>query len=347
MHLAAKMQLVDALSRRDQQMMVQRRCARWACERTHLEPLMLPAYDEVRAEAPLDGYRLDVALLLNGVVVYGIEIFHSHRVDRAKAAGLSVPWIEVEAAAAAQTPGALLPVREKLLSGDDEAMLRLRLQTKRSGLSERLQHYLHSSNDWALFRTFDQVPSSCATNVFNTYQEVGSSLVNWHCDSCKPLWERFCEQRRVEEQARQEARLQGLKEQQPIFGLHMVNPFSESDLPDFQRDAASLRFAVQYLRHPPEILLEHFRSWGWDVLVACRCWNCQKAILCIEVHEYYRAGAIYEGLLEYFHPPQRFRGLYINKCRYCERRQKMQRVYARPHVVLSSSQMKTWLEAFL
>lgn len=62
--------------------------------------LALRAWADVREEVTVGAYRADVAVLgASGEALFALEVFHAHRVDAEKAAGLTVPWIEVTSAA--------------------------------------------------------------------------------------------------------------------------------------------------------------------------------------------------------------------------------------------------------
>lgn len=54
---------------------------------------------------------LDVGLLKTGKAVFGIEVLVTHRVDEQKAGSLDIPWIEVDAEHAIQTPAELFALQ--------------------------------------------------------------------------------------------------------------------------------------------------------------------------------------------------------------------------------------------
>jgi ribosomal protein L34E len=52
---------------------------------------------EVREEVTHGRYRFDVAVVVQGAVVFGFEVYHRHAVPDEKAADLTVPWLELVA----------------------------------------------------------------------------------------------------------------------------------------------------------------------------------------------------------------------------------------------------------
>lgn len=71
-------------------------------------------FTSVAEEVTVSPYRLDVALLDQEQVTFGIEVFHQHRVQALKAATLNVPWIEVDATAVLNDALQLVPLSSSL-----------------------------------------------------------------------------------------------------------------------------------------------------------------------------------------------------------------------------------------
>jgi len=55
----------------------------------------MPGWDSVALEVPHGPYRFDVAVVRDGVTVFGFEVFFRHEAPEAKAQGFDVPWLEV------------------------------------------------------------------------------------------------------------------------------------------------------------------------------------------------------------------------------------------------------------
>lgn len=109
LHLAAKFRLREALELQEKPFVLRRSCSRWYCTQTWDEPLTMPSFDVAAEEVAYGNYRLDVGTLLAGRVVMAFEVFHSHRIGSVKAAGLRVPWVELQAAPTADDPYSFNP----------------------------------------------------------------------------------------------------------------------------------------------------------------------------------------------------------------------------------------------
>ena len=55
----------------------------------------LPQWDSVALEVAYGQYRFDVAVVRDGVPVFGFEVFYRHEVPEAKAQRINVPWLEL------------------------------------------------------------------------------------------------------------------------------------------------------------------------------------------------------------------------------------------------------------
>jgi hypothetical protein len=66
------------------------------CAKT-LEHRFIYPFTDVQEEVAFGSFRLDVALLEEGKVTFGVELYHRHRVPEAKTKGLTLPWIELDA----------------------------------------------------------------------------------------------------------------------------------------------------------------------------------------------------------------------------------------------------------
>ena len=146
-HIAAKMRLEEALTLREHPFTLRLPCQRFGCEEVkeiHWEPT---AFDTAASEVAFGSYRLDVATLLDGSVVTGFEVFHSHRIGSVKAATLSIPWIELQADVTARTPYIFEPVIDYTLTEGDERRLRSALHVNRAKLPSILNERIHSEKD--------------------------------------------------------------------------------------------------------------------------------------------------------------------------------------------------------
>lgn len=360
LHLVAKMRLVEALTHCERPFVIHRVCQRFGCDATHDEPWAPPAFDSAAQEVALDTYRLDVAALQGGSVVFGFEVYYRHRVGRVKAADLRVPWFEVQAEPTARDPYVLCPVIDERISGDDEQDLRWGLGTTRAELPEKLTWRL--SKPMLLHRNLSgtQVPLHLVSRIFHARTEGSNVLSPWLCPACAAAQAMQVELRQadVERQAieaqeqhrqaqeRQQQAQRALVNQRGIFGSSLQRPFDTHDVEFFHQGAAVFRFAVQYLGRPAHILLEHFEENAHHVLVAKRCWHCNRPILCLDSSEYVGAFRMYYPWVEYFKPPEGDRGYLISKCRKCEKRQRRRDLYQGKYVTLEGHHLVRWLSAF-
>ncbi|MEW6420219.1 MAG: competence protein CoiA family protein [Deinococcota bacterium] len=360
LHLAAKMRLVEALTNRERPFVIRRVCQRFGCEATHNQPWEPPAFDHAAEEIALGAYRLDVAAMQGDSVVLGFEVYHSHRVGRVKAARLRVPWLELQAESTARDPYVLCLVVDELITGEDEQDLRWALNVTRAELPEKLAWRL--SHPTLLDRRLNgtAVPSRLVNRIFQARREGSNVLRPWLCPACADGQATQTKLRGVEverqaveaqerqrqEHERQQVAQSALIDQQALFGPGLQQPFEADDVEFFHQGAAVFRFAVQYLRRPPHLLLEHFEENTHDVLVAKRCWHCHRPILCLDSSDYVGAFRIYYPWVEYFKPPEGKRGYLISKCRQCEKRQRQQGLYQGKYVTLEGHHLAKWLRAF-
>jgi len=109
-HLLAKVVLASQ-SQPGKRPLILRRCPE--CGKS---PQPLPeAVKGARVEEAVDGFRADV-LLFDGAQqpLCALEVLHTHAVTKAKAEGLSIPWIELAAGAVLASPLWWVPLREGL-----------------------------------------------------------------------------------------------------------------------------------------------------------------------------------------------------------------------------------------
>lgn len=358
-HIAAKIRLQDALSRREQPFVLQRTCARLGCTATLDQPWSPEPYDVAAVEVALHQYRLDVATLQGGEVVMGFEVFHSHRIGTAKAAGLSVPWLELQAEATARDPYVLQPVLESQLTGAEESSLRTALRVSRVGLADSLALRLESGELLTQPSNFRAVPHWLIRPIFQSHLEQTSFLQPWRCPACEEAWKRHqaeqeryeAEQREQEEQAEQRRREQQaaaeieLIRQREVFGPRLKDAFSSYEVKFFERSASTLRFAWRYVPQPQK-LAAHFRRFPRDILIARRCWKCHKPMLCVDTSGWMPEFRAYYPMIEYFKPEEGRRGYFISKCLHCGSRQRFRQQREGGHVVLTADHMVQWLEAF-
>jgi ribosomal protein L37AE/L43A len=95
-HAAAKMMLAGVLGGEESRrgVRVPTFCA--GCGRGAAVPLSL-AFDRTSVEARIGAYVVDVALWRGERMVGAVEVRRTHAVDEAKARGLDVPWVELNA----------------------------------------------------------------------------------------------------------------------------------------------------------------------------------------------------------------------------------------------------------
>lgn len=301
----------------------------------------------------LGAYRLDVATMQGQSVVFGFEVYHRHRVGRVKAAELSVPWLEPQAEATVRDPCVLCPVVDERIVGDDEKDLRCGLQTTRAELPEKVAWRL--SEPILLYRAFQgtRVPPRLVEFIFHSRFENGSNLNEWLCQTCAAQWEAQKALRRadIERQtaerhsAVQESRRvieQALTEQREVSGAELMRPFKPGVVEFFRKDAAALRFAVSYLNHPPDQLLEHFEKHSRLVLIARRCRSCHRPILCVDPSEPAERFQFFCPWIERVSPSYP-----ISKCGRCGERQDPFGLYEGKYRLLYAHSLATWLRAFL
>jgi hypothetical protein len=83
------------------------------CEKT-LEQRFSYPFTDVGEEVTVGSFRLDVALLEDGKVTFGVELYHRHRVPEAKTKGLGVSWIELDAEQVLSDASALKVIESNL-----------------------------------------------------------------------------------------------------------------------------------------------------------------------------------------------------------------------------------------
>ncbi|QFP78560.1 hypothetical protein [Deinococcus sp. AJ005] len=358
-HIAAKIRLQEALSRKEQPFVLRRTCARLGCSVTLDQPWFPEPYDVAAVEVALHQYRLDVATLQGGEVVTGFEVFHSHRIGTAKAAGLSVPWLELQAEATARDPYVLQPVLESQLTGAEDDSLRMALRVTRARLADSLTMRLESGELLTQPHNLRAVPHHLICSIFQSHLEQTSFLDPWRCPACAEAWgrhqaeleryeaarreqERQAEQTRLEQQAAAEIEL---VRQREVFGPRLRASFSSYEVKFFERSASTLRFAWRYVPQPLK-LAAHFRRFPDDVLIARRCWKCAKPMLCVDTSGWMPEFRAYYPMIEYFKPEEGRRGYFISKCLHCGSRQRFRQQREGAHIVLTADHMVQWLEAF-
>ena len=132
-HLLAKRLLV-ALLRGGHAPVLSRACASAGCEARLETPWALPPFDAVEEEVPCGAFRLDVALLRDGVVVAGIEVFFSSRMSRFKQMTLAVPWVELDAEELLSDPLVWRPLTQPGTAAGSLQLHQRSLQRYRSGM---------------------------------------------------------------------------------------------------------------------------------------------------------------------------------------------------------------------
>jgi len=364
LHLAAKLRLVSALSERKAPFVIRRVCARFACDASYDQPWEPPEYDRAAEEIGLGTYRLDVAALQGIEVKVGFEVYFRHRIGRVKAAGLPVPWLEVQAEATAHNGYLLIPVVDDHLNGEDKEALRWSLGVSRADLPEALRVRLVQN---ALLE--DQfgghhVPSRIAAKIFTAREEGVSFLDPWWCPACADARERQVHlreertraretaererTRQIEEAAADRARWLGtaLEEQRAIFGMNLRRPFEQHELPFFEANAPVLRTIAHYLDRYLPGAPERLKRWGESDFVARRCWSCRQPMLCADVNEWVGDPKALYPMVTYFKPDPSRRGSFVTQCLWCGKRQRNRDVRVGGHVVLRSEELLRWFYCF-
>lgn len=185
LHLAARLRLREALSLPESEFYILQVCQRHRCEDSQLDLWQPPIYDTAEEEVTLGGYRLDVALLHGDRVVFGFEVFHTHRIGSVKGARLPVPWMELDANATASNPYLLTPVIDPLIRGEDEEDLCFELMTNRAGLGEALTRRLAVPAPLDVPIPEGQVPAGLVQRVFSAKREGTSFLGAYRCEPCE------------------------------------------------------------------------------------------------------------------------------------------------------------------
>jgi len=110
----------------------------WLCETSWPRSLteFIPTIDSVRQEVQVaEGFVLDVALGWAGSTTFGLEVLVTHEVDTAKAAGLPVPFVELDGRAILADSLHWYPLRDTLpaftCTACHEALATFRKETSR------------------------------------------------------------------------------------------------------------------------------------------------------------------------------------------------------------------------
>ncbi|GGO33595.1 competence protein CoiA family protein [Deinococcus humi] len=358
-HLAAKWRLHDALSRRERPFVLRRHCARLWCEATLDQPWDAEPYDVACTEVPLGPYRLDVAALQGERVVTGYEIFHSHRVSTAKAAGLPVPWIELQAKATVEDPYVLQPVLEAQLSAAAHATLRVRLRASRVNVPATLNHRMRAGELLIEPGNPRMLPMQLIEPLFHSHLEQASGLEPWHCPTCEAAWTRHALlvlefARRAREQALRNEQYQReqaaaaeveLARQREVFGPRLKTAFHQHEVVFFERLASTMRFAWRYVPYP-EQLAEHFQACPEELLIARRCGSCHRPILCVDTNQRLGRAQGYFPMIALQRLDGRAHGVLVSVCLHCGARQRFLGQYEGTHVRLWAHQLLRWREAF-
>jgi hypothetical protein len=77
-------------------------------------PIPRDKFTDAVEEHSIDGYRCDVVGLKGSEVLLAIEVMHTHKTTDAKAAGLSMPMVELEAFDVLSNPCRWIPVRHTM-----------------------------------------------------------------------------------------------------------------------------------------------------------------------------------------------------------------------------------------
>lgn len=364
LHIAAKMRLCEALTRQEQPFVIRRVCQRFACEATEDVPWTLPLFDAAEVEVPLGAYRLDVAALSNGEVAVGFEVFFTHRVDTMKAAGLDIPWMELQAEATARDPYVLQPVVNSRLTADEESRVRFGLRTTRAELPQQLQERMALGCMLDTRVNGRAVPTHLVNQVFEGRREGVSFLSPWWCPACAAAHEQhvraaLAAQRDLDHRAREQAQraereeqervrqhAARLAEQQQIFGPGLRRPVLPGLVPDMRKQAPVLRAVSRYLHLYWPGAGGQIQLWRGEILVARRCWKCQQAIVCLDARGLVPNFKAFYPMVEYFRPPESRRGYFVSKCLACGERQRVREVRQGGHVVLRDDLFPRWVEAF-
>ncbi len=360
-HLAAKMRLVQALSEPGAEFGLLRVCQRHRCQEAMLELWSPPVFDEVREEVTIGEYRLDVALLHEGSVVFGFEVFFAHRVGRVKAAQLSAPWLELDAAATAANPHVLTPVVDDDITGDDEESLRSCMRATRAQLVDKLTWRLGQPAPLSVPLEGAFVPERLVTRVLHARREGGSSLTPWSCEACMDAQRRWAAHLAAEAQAQarleaerreravleRERRTHSLAVQRQQFGPDLLAPFEGYVYEHLLQFESTYRFARRYAQAVPG-LHDWLREYAWEGpdFVARRCLACQRPMLCVDTRRYLPEYQRLAPMLEYFRPQGGAPGYLLSRCLSCGARQPLRRMRESPFVEVVSHFLFAYLERF-
>lgn len=275
----------------------------------------------------------------------GFEVFHSHRIGSAKAAGLHVPWVELQAAATAENPYVLQPVIQERLDADTTWAIRYRLADRQDDLPDALETWIVQAPALHTTPKGSRLNSDDVEHIFNARQQQSSILKDWLCPRCAKAWQSYLNLvQEQQEQARRADELE-LERQRRIFGPTLQRPFSPYEAKEMERKASTIRFALRYMPYP-ERLLAYFREQPYETLIARRCAKCNKPMLCVDGTTFLANYQVYYPMFEFFKPDLEQRSYLIPKCLHCGAWQKLRHIRTGKFVSLNGELLVSWVDAF-
>lgn len=297
MHAAAKAALVAHL-RSHREVQLEQGCTRVGCLLTRHVVHALPPYEQVEAEVVHLQWRLDVALLTDGVVVGGIEVFHRHRVEEEKAGGIAVPWVEVEAAATVADPSNLRVLNRCTLAPEHRQTLARTLRC----VPRRVEVRLADLTATERVDLLERLPPEVAQATFEACQPATNIVGAWLCPRCQQVKDDWAAAER-RTRHRQHSQTHGLRRalvrQREGTGRALVRPLPVRDEALYVQGAdtfdAILERLAAHARLPE--LLGHWRWAGYEAMELAPCSACGVAIVRVDTRYLLQRPALYGSLL--------------------------------------------------